>query len=61
MSWGRRHEGERSAARSRPRERPGRNRDPLSKGGGEYIEGRDYRCDDEDSRYEIRLRYTRTA
>lgn len=34
---------------------------PVSKGGGEYVEGRDYRCDDEDSRYEIRLRYTRTA
>lgn len=33
----------------------------VSKGGGEYIESRDYRCDDEDSRYEIRLRYTRTA
>lgn len=34
---------------------------PVSKGGGEYVEGRDYRCSDEDSRYEIRLRYTRTA
>jgi hypothetical protein len=35
--------------------------DSVTKGGGEYLESRDYTCDDEDSRYEIRLRYRRTA
>lgn len=33
----------------------------VSKGGGEYLESRDYTCDDEDSRYEFTLRYRRTA
>ena len=27
---------------------------PISKGGGEYLEGRTYVCEDEGSRYEIR-------
>ncbi len=33
----------------------------VTKGGSEYLESRDYTCDDEDSRYEITLRYRRTA
>ena len=33
----------------------------VTKGGGEYLESRDYTCDDEESRYEITLRYRRTA
>jgi hypothetical protein len=33
----------------------------VTKGGGEYLESRDYTCDDEDSRYEITLLYRRTA
>jgi hypothetical protein len=34
---------------------------PVSKGGGEYVESRYYRCSDEDSEYEFTLRYRRTV
>jgi hypothetical protein len=34
---------------------------PVSKGGSEYLESRTYDCEDEGSRYEIRIRYSRVA